>query len=254
MPPQKRLLPRVKNASLRSEVIDSIRQAILSGTLPPGTPLRAYALAQDLGVSQGTVREALGYLQNQGLVANIPGVGTAVTRLSTNELRERISLRAMLEGQAGVEASPKMTPTEFAELDRRLQALCRAVEGNLYFESAEADLRFHRYIWRCSANETLYNVLDQLSAPIFAFIAVMRKHGFDDSGGGASAVAWQQTSHQPIIDALKGGDPELIRKAFTAGIVTFYDRYYEWAMKRQPGLPSNVLDDTVASGAVSETA
>jgi len=245
MSSQKRLLPRVKNASLRSAVIDSIRHAILSGTLLPGMPLRGFSLAQDLGVSQGTVREALQYLQNQGLVSNLPGIGTAVTRLSAKELRERLSLRSMLEGQAGVEAAPRMTATEFAELDKKLQVLCRAVEGRLYFESAEADLEFHRHIWRCSGNDTLYNLLDQLSAPIFAFLAVMRKQGFDEFGSGASAVAWQQASHEPLIDALKGGDPVSIRKVFAGGIGNTYERYCEWVMKTQPGLPPNVLEETV---------
>jgi DNA-binding GntR family transcriptional regulator len=250
---QKRLLPQVKSASLRTEVIDSIREAILSGKLPPGTPLRGFLLARDLGVSQGTVREALLQLEHRGLVTNLPGNGTAVTRLSGKELRERVSLRALLEGEAGVEAAPRMTAEDFAELDKRLQETCRTVAANLHFESAEADLEFHRYIWQCSGNETVYRVLDQLSAPLLAFIVVLRRLGLHEFSDSASAVAWQQTSHQPLINALKDGRPEVIRKAFASAIAGGYERYYDWATKNQHVEPPIVREDTVAPDAAYKT-
>src|SRR3954471_16653208 len=60
------VLTPVKSGSLRSLVVDSIREAILAGKLPPGTPLRAFLLARDLGVSQATVREALLQLEHKG--------------------------------------------------------------------------------------------------------------------------------------------------------------------------------------------
>jgi hypothetical protein len=83
------VLSPVKSASLRTLVSDSIREAILSGKLPPGTPLRAFLLARDLGVSQATVREALLQLEHKGLLTNEPGVGIVVTKLTGRQLRER---------------------------------------------------------------------------------------------------------------------------------------------------------------------
>jgi DNA-binding GntR family transcriptional regulator len=206
-------------------------------------------LARDLGVSQGTVREALMHLEHQGLVTNLSGVGTAVTRLSAKELRERVSLRGLLEGEAGVEAAPRMTPADFAELDKRLQELYRAVHEKQCFESAEADLEFHRYMWRCSGNEILSRVLDQLAAPLLAFVAVLRRNGLDEFSDSASAVEWQRLSHQPLIDALKDGRPEVIRKAFRVAIAGRYEHYCDWATKNQHGLPSSVLEGPVAPDA-----
>src|SRR3954470_5137636 len=104
------LLSPVKSASLRTRVVDSIREAILSGKLPPGTPLRAFLLARDLGVSQATVREALLQLEHKGLVTSEPGLGILVTKLSGKELRERVSLRILLESVAAYEAAGKMGP------------------------------------------------------------------------------------------------------------------------------------------------
>ncbi len=41
---------------------------------------------------------------------------------------------------------------------------------------AQADLEFHRYVWQCSGNETLCSLLEQVTAPLFAFISVLRSH------------------------------------------------------------------------------
>src|SRR5260370_35890666 len=93
------VLSPVKSASLRTLVVDSIREAILSGKLPPGTPLRAFLLARDLGVSQATVREPLLQLEHKGLVTNEPSTGIVVTKLTRKRMRERgilLNLREQL--------------------------------------------------------------------------------------------------------------------------------------------------------------
>jgi DNA-binding GntR family transcriptional regulator len=217
------LLSPVKSASLRTLVVDSIREAILSGKLPPGAPLRAFLLARDLGVSQATVREALLQLEQKGLVTNEPGVGIVVTKLSGRDLRERVFLRILLESVAAIEAAPKMTAEDFGELDKRLRDICEAAAQNAFFEAAQADLEFHRYIWQKSGNRTLYRMLDQLAAPFFAFASMLRRSQTDDS---QTAEALTQ-KHQPLIDAIRDGRPEIIREAFRAALEGSYDRFFE---------------------------
>jgi DNA-binding GntR family transcriptional regulator len=78
-----------------------------------------------------------------------------VTRLSPKEVRERVTLRATLEVIAAQSASPRMGIDEFAELEYRLKMLETAVASDQYYEAAQADLGFHRYIWQCSGNGTL---------------------------------------------------------------------------------------------------
>ena len=55
-----------------------VRRALFDGELEPGTPLREVALAESLGVSRSTVREALGMLVAEGLAVRVPNKGTAV--------------------------------------------------------------------------------------------------------------------------------------------------------------------------------
>jgi len=141
-------------------VVTQLRQGVFEGRYPPGTALRELTLARDLSVSQATVREALQRLQYTGLVTRTPNVGSTVTRLSVKEVRERVELRAVLEVKAALEARTRMGEVEFAELERRLAALDRAVASDSYFEAAQADLQFHRYIWQCSGNETICRHLE----------------------------------------------------------------------------------------------
>ena len=217
------LLSPVKSASLRTLVVDSIREAILSGKLPPGTTLRAFLLARDLGVSQATVREALLQLEHKGLLTNEPGIGIVVTKLTGKQLRERVALRILLESVAAIDAARHLLPQDFTELTRRLREICKAAGRGQVFETAQADLEFHRYIWQKSGNETLYQMLDQFVAPFFAFASILRKNRPDDSQTAAALAS----KHQPLIDALRNGSPNAIREAFRTALEGSYDPFFD---------------------------
>ena len=231
------VLSPVKSASLRTLVVDSIREAILSGRLPPGTPLRAFLLARDLGVSQATVREALLQLEHKGLVTNEPSIGIVVTKLTGKQLRERVSLRILLESVAAIEAVRNFSAQDFAELNRRLRDITKAAGRRQVFETAQADLEFHRYIWQKSGNETLYQMLDQFVAPFFAFASILRKNRPDDSQT-AEALA---SKHQPLIDALRKGSPDAIRDAFRKALEGSYDPFFDSGGENWDAVASGLL-------------
>src|SRR5580693_1502636 len=106
-----------------SSLVDSVKQNVLgrifTGKFPPGSNLREARLAKDFGVSQATVRAVLQSLESDGLVTREPNVGTTVIRLTPKDIRERVELRRMLEVRAALEASKRMGPSEFDELERR---------------------------------------------------------------------------------------------------------------------------------------
>src|SRR5215831_7499694 len=168
------MLPSMVSSQTSSSRVDAVvmelRQGVFEGRYPPGTALRELTLARELSVSQATIREALQRLQYTGLVTRTPNVGSTVTRLSVKEVKERVELRALLEVMAALEAAPKMGDVEFTELERRLAALDSAVAADRYYEAAQADLQFHRYIWQCSGNETLSRHLELVTVPLFAFM------------------------------------------------------------------------------------
>jgi DNA-binding GntR family transcriptional regulator len=146
------------------------------------------------------VRQALLQLEQLGLVVRTPNIGTHVTQMSPQEVRERVELRLVLEERALVAAAPRMTPAAFAELERRLADLSEATARNAYFDQARADLEFHRCIWRQADNRTLYRTLDQLAVPLFAFVSILR-------GSNRQTLADVVQSHEGIVRVLREGDP-----------------------------------------------
>jgi DNA-binding GntR family transcriptional regulator len=203
------------SASRVETVVERIRQDIFEGRYPPGSPLRELILARELSVSQATVREALQRLEYAGLVSRRANVGSTVTRLSPKDVRERVELRTILEVQAAWAAAERMGEAEFAELEARLAALESAVEANRYYESAQADLEFHRYIWQCSGNDTLCRHLELLIIPLFAFISILRSQGLE-------RLLTVVEAHRPLIDALRSHDPRRIRAEFEKGATSAY--------------------------------
>jgi DNA-binding GntR family transcriptional regulator len=198
--------------------MDRLRQDIFEGRYPPGAPLRELALAKALDVSQATVREALQRLEHAGLVTRTPNVGSAVTRLSPKNVRERVYLRAALEVMAAQAAASRMGPEQFAELEGRLAALESAVHSNRYYDAAQADLAFHRYIWQCSGNDTLCQLLDLVTVPLFAFISILRSQGLQKLPAVVEA-------HEPLIAALRASDAQRIREAFEKGATSSYREF-----------------------------
>ena len=199
-------LRAVKSESLRTQVVTALRTAIFAGRLAPGQPLRELHLARELGVSQATIREAFSQLERFGLVVRTPNIGTEVTRLSQEEVLERVELRMLLEERAMTQAAPRMDGAAFETLATHLSALTQATRRNEYFEQAQADLGFHRFIWEQSGNRTLYNMLDQLSVPLFASVSIVR-------GLQRENLADVIESHEGIVEALRRRERVAIRKA-----------------------------------------
>jgi DNA-binding GntR family transcriptional regulator len=188
--------------TLTAATANSIQESILRGDFSPGDALREAELSEELGVSRGTVREALRLLHQQGaLVEIIPHRGAFVVKLSADRAREIYTLRALLESYAvriAIETHA-YTEQDFDELDRllvRMEELERAGDvANL----VEADMDFHRFATgRCSHGlllEMVNNLHSQTRALIFN-TKLYRSDQVPDS-----------VSHRAIIDGLRAGEP-----------------------------------------------
>jgi DNA-binding GntR family transcriptional regulator len=91
--------------NLSEQIVDLIRNRILSGEVPADLPIRQDALAAELGVSKIPLREALARLEQDGLVRSQPNRGFFVRTLSTAEAEEVYALRLRLEPDAVAQAS-----------------------------------------------------------------------------------------------------------------------------------------------------
>ncbi|MGE2692499.1 GntR family transcriptional regulator [Mycolicibacterium pulveris] len=108
---------------LVDEVINRLRESIVDGTLPAGTPLPQVALAAQLGVSRTPLREALRVLDSEGLVRRSDGNRTVeVVQISPDELREMYELREVIDGLAARLAARNGLAGQDVERGRHLLA------------------------------------------------------------------------------------------------------------------------------------
>ncbi|MGS0896364.1 GntR family transcriptional regulator [Burkholderia stagnalis] len=93
----------VRPETLRHQVENVLRQAIMSGRFAPGSRLIERELCETLGVSRTSVREALRRLEAEKLVRSVPHKGPIVAVISREEAAELYALRGLLEGFAAHE-------------------------------------------------------------------------------------------------------------------------------------------------------
>ena len=199
-------------------VFDHIKNAIFKGKLKPGTPLRELQLAEEFQLSQATIREALMQLEKIGIVEKIPHKGTRVIELSEKEITDRLTVRFQLEKLSYIQAAENMTEKDYQELYKIKDEISKAVNNRSYFELIKADTKFHRFIWEKSNNQVLYDVLDQITIPLFAYLS-LEHHAMEDD------ISQVVLSHDKFIDALKSKDQKKIRDLFHQVEKHSYQRY-----------------------------
>jgi DNA-binding GntR family transcriptional regulator len=142
---------------LWSNVLLNLRKFILNGDLKPGEQLVESAIASQMQVSRGPVRDALKQLENEGLVTNIPRKGTYVCKLNKEDFKQIYELRAYLESLAirlaieKLDVNSELIPT-LKNIVKEMGEVAR--EENIA-EIADFDLEFHRAICESSKNQYL---------------------------------------------------------------------------------------------------
>ena len=138
-----------------------LRELILEGTFPPGTPLQENMLAAKIGVSRTPVREALAQLISEGLVSRVAGLTPVVRGLSADDLVEILHLRRLLEVEAASRAAASGQGGDLAAIRERLQAFL-AGEQPTTEEHIALDDRLHATIARLSGSNLLAQFVQDL--------------------------------------------------------------------------------------------
>ena len=153
----------VENLTLWQRVYDHLRAEILAGRLEPGAELAEVALAEQLGVSRGPIREAIGRLASEGLVTVRPRRGAVVSSLSKEEFLELYQVREALELMAVKLAVPRLRRRGHRRApgaDRR-RWRSHAERGEVA-EFFEANAAFHARLVDASGNARLGELYRQL--------------------------------------------------------------------------------------------
>ncbi len=152
--------------TLWQRVHEHLREEIISGRLMPGTELHEAALARSLGVSRGPIREALGRLATEGLVAIRPRRGAVVRALSSAEFIEAYQVREALEMMSVRLAVPKLTAEDLAAMERLIDDMASRGEAGDVQGFFEANTEFHQRFFEVAGNGMLSELYRQLRGQI----------------------------------------------------------------------------------------
>ena len=172
------MLELIQPISKRDQVVQAVKEAILSGTIHPGASIVETRIAQQLGAGVPLVREALIELEHQGFVQRTPYKRTTVTKLSPIDIKRIFRLRVELEALAIEWAKEHVTERDLEELRQIIRKMERGAKDVDLTTFYEADLSFHRKIWSLSDNPYLSDVLERVVVPLFAFFLMKtsRRH------------------------------------------------------------------------------
>jgi len=130
-----------------SVLYDDLRSQIVKGTLKPGEPMLEITVARDYGCSQGTVREALMRLHEDGLVVRSGYRGTTVSTTTPAEAREMQFLRLHLETEGIRRAAPHVDDSLIDRLCGMVVEMEAVAEAGDEYALTELDCEFHLAIF-----------------------------------------------------------------------------------------------------------
>jgi DNA-binding GntR family transcriptional regulator len=192
-------LTGLTKTNLREQALASLRTAITSGQIQPETQMVETDLSDQLGISRGTLREAMRQLQQEGLLVSRARGRLFVRRLGPKEIGDVFAVRASLEAlAAGILAGKESRSAAVRELRDLLSTMDRAAAHEDLEQRIESDLAFHRALCRLTDNESLLHTWEGLEGSIRMSIMFA---GRDRAVGNMDVER-----HDAIVAAIETGD------------------------------------------------
>ena len=190
----------LERKTLTEQVYETLRDDILSARLKPNSSLQEVAIAKELGVSRGPVREAFQKLAADGLINLLPHRGAFVTSLTWEEFIEAYQIREALEVLGVRLAADKLTEVDFSSLrnlHEQMKLFAAAEDVDKFFDANE---RFHTEIINRSGNHKLIEIYYPLKDQMRRY----RMRSLTLRGGMTRSCE----EHEAILQALQAGEGE----------------------------------------------
>ena len=198
-------LEPLRGQTLGVQAADAIRRLIATGQLAGGDHLIESRIAEQLGISRGSVRDALWLLRGEGLVRDEPRRGTFVAQLTAKDVRDIYDLRIAVEIAAVRLIKQRPEVDSFRQLQQAIDDM-RAGEGDAA-RAAEADLGFHSAVCAASGNSRLHDVFMRQATELLTLLRLDE----EKLGHQPDSIAGE---HGQLFDALRWGDLGTAEAAF----------------------------------------
>lgn len=192
------IAPLGRQYSLRESVTESLRTAIIAGTLKEGTLYSAPALAAAFGVSATPVREAMMDLTREGLVETMKNKGFRITSMSDRELDEITEIRLLLEPPVMADIAGTIPPSGITALRSMAEAIVSAAREGDLAKYLAADRDFHAELLRYAGNNQLVELATSLRARtrMYGLKTLNESNRLTDSA----------QEHHELLDLIEAGD------------------------------------------------
>jgi DNA-binding GntR family transcriptional regulator len=202
--------------TLRERCTQHVRDQIISGAIRPGEHLKEMHLSEEMGVSRGTLREALRPLELEGLIVDDGKRHMRVRQLTSQEILDVFEVRSSLETLAARKVVASGRSKEITdELRRDLEALKEP--GLSFAQQLEMDLKFHERLCALAGNPQLLaawrNLIGQIEMMIIA------------AGPDKASGRMRFDEHIQIVEAIESGIEEKAVTALQEHMSDFCSRY-----------------------------
>ena len=191
---------RHRYRTLAERALGELHEAILSGELAPGTPLRLEALARSLEMSPMPIREAIRELERLGLAEHVPHRGARVSRVSVDDLRDTYEARLALESLAIRHAAERFAADDAAAARARLDAHVAAYRAGDDRGSRAAHADFHFGLYKASSSAWLPRLIRPLweNSERYRIASLYARRSLDR----------RRQQHERILEACAAHEPD----------------------------------------------
>lgn len=202
-----------RHQTLREKILETIRDAILKGSMKPGERVSEPDLAERFGISRTPIREAFRQLESEGYLEVIPRKGAVVASLSERDVEEFYAIKILLEGFAARMAADNLSAKDIERLEtinERLKQIAKEGDVKTFFRVHN---EFHEVFIKAAGNEKLYEMINQL------VMRFKRLRLASLSQPGRMEISVEE--HRNMIEAFRNRDGDradnLVRHAATIG-------------------------------------
>jgi DNA-binding GntR family transcriptional regulator len=149
----------MRHRTMAEYALEQLREAIIMGELPAGTPLRLDELARSLGMSISPIREAVRQLEALGLAKHVPHQGARVLDFDVDELRDLFKVRLELESLAVRRAAERFTDADEQAARAQLVQFDEARAAGDVRRTMRAHTEFHFTLYEAAGSPWLASLI-----------------------------------------------------------------------------------------------
>ena len=218
--PKAKKVAAASGSLVKSALANRLRDEISSGALLPGVRIIEGTWGRKLGVAQGSIREAINLLAQEGFVTKVSGRSARVVSLNEQDVLQLYELRGAMEGLAARLAAARRA--DVTKLQEAVDAMRRASKKNRTADLVDADREFHLELCRISGNPHLMEHAGRVLLPFFAFARIR----IIASKQNTSAWDRDLEAHQRIADLVREGEGEIAEQYIRRAMARFAETAY----------------------------